>query len=60
LTTPTLTPLQNCTLILEKIDPLLKFSAYAPVSKGACPDHKSGLYVSMLYGSEIFEDDLVL
>ncbi len=59
LTTPTLTPLKNCTLIEERIEPFLKSISYAPMVKGTCPNHKSGLYVSMVYGSEIFEDDFV-
>lgn len=56
---PTLTPLKNCTIIQERIEPLLKFTSYAPIVKGTCPNHNSRLYVSMEYGSETFEDDFV-
>jgi len=59
LTSPTLTPLKNCTLIEERVEPFSKSTSYAPMVKGTCPNHNSGLYVSMVYGSEIFEDDFV-
>ncbi|WNC67259.1 hypothetical protein RI845_12095 [Thalassotalea nanhaiensis] len=59
LTTPTLTPLKNCSLIEERIEPLSKYTSYAPAVNGICPNHRSGLYVPMIYGSEIFDDDFV-
>ncbi|NQY64462.1 MAG: hypothetical protein HRT38_12135 [Alteromonadaceae bacterium] len=59
LTTPKLTPLKNCKLIEERLEPISKYPLYAPSVNGICPNHNSGLYVPMVYGSEVFNNDEV-
>lgn len=58
LTTPKLTPLKNCKLIEKRLQPISQYPSYAPLVNGKCPNHDSGLYVPMVYGSKIFNNDM--